>query len=151
MSIGPLAKAAQLDLRDLASIKTFAAGVEETHGPVDIVVNNAGNTVKKPFEDSDIADFDEVMDVTGRKTSLGHTTERRTLPIIGVPEKPAFSTIWERNEPLLCGNASCNASAGQPIPFQPPFGVRGTFERRKLVVQSFSRVAFLRPVQLAPT
>ncbi|SCB24946.1 gluconate 5-dehydrogenase [Rhizobium hainanense] len=62
-SIGPLAKAAQLDLRDLASIKAFAAGVEEAHGPVDIVVNNAGNTVKKPFEESNIADFDEVMDV----------------------------------------------------------------------------------------
>ncbi|WP_368518252.1 SDR family NAD(P)-dependent oxidoreductase [Rhizobium sp.] len=61
-------------------MKTFATGVEETHGPVDIVVNNAGNTVKKPFEEADIADFDEVMDVTGGKTSLGHATERRTLP-----------------------------------------------------------------------
>ena len=62
-AIGPLAKTAPLDLRDLASIKSFAAGVEEAHGQIDIVVNNAGNTVKKPFEESDIADFDEVMDV----------------------------------------------------------------------------------------
>ncbi|WP_210248381.1 hypothetical protein [Rhizobium sp. ERR 1071] len=36
--------------------------------------------MKKPFEEADIADFDEVMDVTGGKTSLGHATERRTLP-----------------------------------------------------------------------
>lgn len=61
--IGSLAKTAPLDLRDIASIKTFASAVEETHGPIDIVVNNAGNTVKKPFEESNIADFDEVMDV----------------------------------------------------------------------------------------
>ncbi|MCZ3376435.1 hypothetical protein JJQ51_10860 [Rhizobium sp. AG207R] len=32
--------------------------------------------MKKPFEESDIADFDEVMDVTGGKTSLGHATEK---------------------------------------------------------------------------
>jgi len=62
-AIGSLAKTAPLDLRDIASIKTFASAVEETHGPIDIVVNNAGNTVKKPFEESNIADFDEVMDV----------------------------------------------------------------------------------------
>jgi gluconate 5-dehydrogenase len=62
-AIGPLASTAVLDLSDIASIKPFAAAVEAGHGPIDIVVNNAGNTVKKPFEQSTMADFDAVMDV----------------------------------------------------------------------------------------
>jgi len=61
--IGSLGRCAVLDLRDIASIPAFAKAVQEEHGPVDIVVNNAGNTVKKPFEESTIADLDEVLDV----------------------------------------------------------------------------------------
>jgi NAD(P)-dependent dehydrogenase (short-subunit alcohol dehydrogenase family) len=34
-----------------------------THGNIDILVNNAGSTIKKPFVDSTIADFDDVFDV----------------------------------------------------------------------------------------
>ena len=61
--IGPNAVAAPLDLGDIGSIPGFARAVERDHGPIDIVVNNAGNTVKKPFEESTIADLDHVLDV----------------------------------------------------------------------------------------
>ncbi|MDE1995558.1 MAG: SDR family oxidoreductase [Rhizobiaceae bacterium] len=62
-SIGNGAAAATLDLGDIDSIPAFAAAVERDHGPIDIVVNNAGNTVKKPFEESTMADLDVVLDV----------------------------------------------------------------------------------------
>ncbi|MDW6020761.1 SDR family oxidoreductase [Mesorhizobium sp. BAC0120] len=61
--IGPNARIARLDLRDIGSIKGFAAAVEAEHGQVDILVNNAGNTVKKPFEEQTAEDLDQVFDV----------------------------------------------------------------------------------------
>jgi gluconate 5-dehydrogenase len=61
--IGHGARGMKLDLRDMGSLKGFAADVEAAHGPVDILVNNAGNTVKKPFEEQTSEDLDAVLDV----------------------------------------------------------------------------------------
>ncbi len=61
--IGDAARAAPVDLTDIAALGDFAARVEREHGPIDILVNNAGNTVKKPFESATLAEFDGVMDV----------------------------------------------------------------------------------------
>ncbi|WP_315928685.1 SDR family oxidoreductase [Mesorhizobium sp. SP-1A] len=61
--IGNGVRGMKLDLRDMASLKGFAAEVEAAHGPVDILVNNAGNTVKKPFEEQTMEDLDQVFDV----------------------------------------------------------------------------------------
>lgn len=54
---------AQLDLADIDSIATAEADIAARFGPIDLLINNAGNTLKKPFEDSTIADFDQVFDV----------------------------------------------------------------------------------------
>lgn len=51
------------DLKDTGSIAGFEAELNESFGPIDIVVNNAGNTLKKPFEESSLQDFDDVFDV----------------------------------------------------------------------------------------
>lgn len=61
--IGNGARGMKLDLRDMDSLRGFAAEVEAVHGPVDILVNNAGNTVKKPFEQQTMEDLDQVFDV----------------------------------------------------------------------------------------
>jgi gluconate 5-dehydrogenase len=61
--IGHGAHGMGLDLRDMASLKGFATEVEATYGPVDVLVNNAGNTVKKPFEEQTVEDLDQVLDV----------------------------------------------------------------------------------------
>ncbi len=41
----------------------FAARIADTHGPVSILVNNAGNTVKKPVDTMTPGEFQSVLDV----------------------------------------------------------------------------------------
>ncbi|OSQ36722.1 SDR family NAD(P)-dependent oxidoreductase [Thalassospira mesophila] len=55
------------NVTDTANAKSFARDVESRFGPVSILVNNAGNTVKKPFADMTTDDFTSVMNthVTG--------------------------------------------------------------------------------------
>ncbi len=62
-AIGPSAAAAPVDLAATGTLGDFVAGVERDHGPIDILVNNAGHTVKKPFLEATLAEFDGVMDV----------------------------------------------------------------------------------------
>lgn len=62
-TIGEGAAARTLDLTDTKSLEQFEAQLAEDFGPIDILINNAGNTIKKPFEDSTIEDFDQVFDV----------------------------------------------------------------------------------------
>jgi NAD(P)-dependent dehydrogenase (short-subunit alcohol dehydrogenase family) len=59
-AIGPAAAAEAFDVTDLGAVPAFARKVFGTHGPVDILINNAGVHLKKPAED--IAD-DEFRDV----------------------------------------------------------------------------------------
>lgn len=53
----------RLDLSRVPDIADFAERLESERGPVDILVNSAGNTVKKPFERQTGDDFDHVFDV----------------------------------------------------------------------------------------
>ena len=52
-----------LDLEDMGSIAGFATSILEEFGPIDVLVNNAGNTIKKSFMDSSLEEFDQVFDV----------------------------------------------------------------------------------------
>lgn len=52
-----------LDLIDVAALPAFEAALYDRFGPIDTLVNNAGNTIKKPFHETDLADFDSVFDV----------------------------------------------------------------------------------------
>jgi len=52
-----------LDLRDMGAIPGFAAEILRDFGPIDLLVNNAGNTIKKPFVESSLEEFDQVFDV----------------------------------------------------------------------------------------
>jgi len=47
---------------DLAQTDTIAA-FEADLGPIDILINNAGNTLKKPFEEQTLEEFDQIFDV----------------------------------------------------------------------------------------
>ncbi|MHA3980220.1 SDR family NAD(P)-dependent oxidoreductase [Halovulum sp. GXIMD14794] len=78
--IGKGCKTAELDITDLSSIPRFEEALAERVGPIDLLVNNAGNTLKKPFEDQSIGEFDQVFDVHVRGAlELSRQVIRRLL------------------------------------------------------------------------
>ncbi len=61
--LGPRAAWCLHDVTDTASTQPAIAAVEAEHGPISILVNNAGTTLKKPAEEMTEAEFRQVMDV----------------------------------------------------------------------------------------
>lgn len=51
-AIGPLASAQVMDVTDTAAMPALAATLREQHGPISILINNAGINMKKPFVDT---------------------------------------------------------------------------------------------------
>ncbi len=52
-----------LDVADPAAAKAFAAEVAAAFGPIDILFNNAGMNIRKPFETYTEAEFDRILGV----------------------------------------------------------------------------------------
>ncbi len=52
-----------LDVSDIPAGRAFAAWAVAELGPIDILFNNAGANIRKPFEEMTEADFDRVLDV----------------------------------------------------------------------------------------
>jgi 3-oxoacyl-[acyl-carrier protein] reductase len=52
-----------VDVADIAATRNFAAQVAATLGPIDILFNNAGMNIRKPFEAYTEADFDRIVNV----------------------------------------------------------------------------------------
>lgn len=78
--IGQGCDTAILDITALEALPAFEESLAARFGPVDLLVNNAGNTLKKPFEDSTMADFDTVFDVHVRGAlELSRCVIRRLL------------------------------------------------------------------------
>ena len=62
-ALGRRAMHRSVDVSDIAAGRAFAATVEATFGPVDILFNNAGMNIRKPFEAYTEADFDAIVGV----------------------------------------------------------------------------------------
>lgn len=60
-AIGPAASAQVLDVADLKSIPGIAAGLRAQHGPISILINNAGINLKKPFAETNDADLLSIL------------------------------------------------------------------------------------------
>ena len=60
-SLGRKGLAATVDVSDEASVTDFRDNVEEAFGPVQILVNSAGITVRKPVLELSLAEWDEVI------------------------------------------------------------------------------------------
>jgi 3-oxoacyl-[acyl-carrier protein] reductase len=62
-ALGRRAMHRSVDVADIAAAKVFAADVAAGFGPVDILFNNAGMNIRKPFPDYTEADFDRIVAV----------------------------------------------------------------------------------------
>ena len=60
---GWLADAADADVTDEAAVNALFANVVQRHGRIDVVVNNAGSTVRKLPQDLSLAEWQSVMDI----------------------------------------------------------------------------------------
>ena len=65
-ALGGTARAYSLDVRSESSVREFGQAVTEDVGAVDIVVNNAGCNVRKPFLDTTWDDWDTVLETNLR-------------------------------------------------------------------------------------
>jgi 3-oxoacyl-[acyl-carrier protein] reductase len=52
-----------VDVADIAAARTFADDVAVRLGPIDVLFNNAGMNIRKPFETYTEDDFDRIVDV----------------------------------------------------------------------------------------
>lgn len=78
------------DLTDHAGLSAVADRLRDPDRPVDLLVNNAGNALRKPFLANDVAAEEGMLDLHVRATlvlthaALGPMTERRTGGVINV-------------------------------------------------------------------
>jgi 3-oxoacyl-[acyl-carrier protein] reductase len=62
-TLGRRALHRSVDVADIAASKAFAALARAELGPIDILFNNAGMNIRKPFPDYTEADFDQIIGV----------------------------------------------------------------------------------------
>lgn len=62
-ALGRRVRHRSVDVADITATKGFAEEVAEAFGPVDILFNNAGLNIRKPFEAYTEADFDRIVNV----------------------------------------------------------------------------------------
>jgi 3-oxoacyl-[acyl-carrier protein] reductase len=62
-ALGRRALHRSVDVADIGATKAFAAEVAAAFGPIDILFNNAGMNIRKPFADYTEAEFDQIVGV----------------------------------------------------------------------------------------
>jgi 3-oxoacyl-[acyl-carrier protein] reductase len=62
-TLGRRALHRSVDVADIGATKAFAAEVAAAFGPIDILFNNAGMNIRKPFADYTEAEFDQIVGV----------------------------------------------------------------------------------------
>jgi len=62
-ALGRRAVHRSVDVADIAASKAFADHVATTFGPIDVLFNNAGMNIRKPFEAYTETDFDRIVNV----------------------------------------------------------------------------------------
>ncbi len=98
---GGRAFAASLDVLDARSIENAVAAVEDALGPLDVLVNNAGVAVTKPFLDQTEADWDKVVGTNLKGAFLVAQTVARGMAargrgsIVNVASVLAFDVIGQ--------------------------------------------------------
>jgi NAD(P)-dependent dehydrogenase (short-subunit alcohol dehydrogenase family) len=87
---GGSAFGAALDVRDQGSADALVSATLDRYGRLDVLVNNAGTDVTKPFGEMTLAEFDRVIDVNLRGPA---NLIRAALPALRGSEAPAIVDI----------------------------------------------------------
>ncbi len=109
------AHAHKLDVSDEASVTGVFDAVRRSQGPVTILVNNAGISIKAPTEALSLADWQRVVNVnlTGvflcARAAAGHMLPERDGSIINI------SSMWGHVAGGFSGNVSYHATKGAVV------------------------------------
>ncbi|MBE2267757.1 MAG: SDR family oxidoreductase [Anaerolinea sp.] len=96
---GCSAEGMRLDVTDENSVHTVVDGVRRSYGKIDILINNAGTDVTKPFHEMTVAEWERVLNVNLRGAFLlaryviPHMYERRSGQIVNVAST-ASKRMW---------------------------------------------------------
>jgi gluconate 5-dehydrogenase len=75
------ASAAPFDVTDEAAVEAAVAAIERDVGPIGVLVNNSGITVRAPLQDFTTADWDRVIGTNlGGAFKVGRAVARRMIP-----------------------------------------------------------------------
>jgi 3-oxoacyl-[acyl-carrier protein] reductase len=108
-SSGGKAVAIQADAIDTGAVKTAVEKIVSTFGKIDVLVNNAGTAIPKPFEEATLEEINRVIDINVRgvfattHAALKHINDNGRIIMIG-------SCVGERN--LTPGLAAYSATKG---------------------------------------
>jgi NADP-dependent 3-hydroxy acid dehydrogenase YdfG len=86
----PEEAAVETDVTDARRVKALVDGAVETHGRIDVIINNAGLMPHSPLERGKIEDWDRMIDVNikgvlyGIAAALPHMTRQKSGHIINV-------------------------------------------------------------------
>jgi 3-oxoacyl-[acyl-carrier protein] reductase len=106
---GGKAIAIQADATDAKAVKTAVEKTVATYGRLDVLVNNAGTAIPKPFEEATLEELDRVIDINLRgvfiatQAALKHIQDGGRIIMIG-------SCVGERN--MTPGLAAYAATKG---------------------------------------
>ena len=85
---GGVAKGFKIDVTNQKEIDDLVDGIVNEYGKIDIMVNNAGYNIIKLFEDSDISEFDKMIDINlrgvyyGCKAAVRHMVKQKYGKIV---------------------------------------------------------------------
>ncbi len=89
-ALGERATAHPMDVADAPAWEALARAVEASHGPADLLVNNAGVTIHGAFADHTLDDLDRIVDVNlkgvlyGTRAFLPQLTSRGQAHVVNV-------------------------------------------------------------------